>query len=68
VDKKLTTGEVAKRLGVSRQHLNVVITRNPELRPKNKLQAARFSAYLWSEEEVTAVAQYINRGKSVSTE
>ncbi len=68
MNKELTTGEVAKRLGISRQHLNVVITRNPELKPKKKLQAARFSAYLWSEEEVTAVQQYINRGKSVSAE
>lgn len=62
-ERKYTSGEVATMLGIKRQHLIVVITRHPELQPKTKMVATRYSAYLWTEEEIKAVQQYINRNK-----
>lgn len=62
-ERKYTSGEVATMLGIKRQHLIVVITRHPEFRPKTKIEATRYSAYLWTQEEIEAVTQYINRNK-----
>jgi len=63
-----TSSEVAAMLGISRPHLIVIVNRHPELRPKKKVEVATLSAFLWTDDEIGAIRQYINRGKSVSTE
>lgn len=60
---KLTSSEVASRLGIKRPHLIVILNRHPELRPAEKVGGVGFSAYLWSEDEIQAIEQYVNRNK-----
>lgn len=61
--EKLTSSEVADRLGIKRPHLIVILKRHPEFRPAEKVGGVGFSAYLWSEDEIQAVEQYVNRNK-----
>lgn len=57
-----TTKEVARRFGLSITTLGAYLTRHPHLRPKHR---AGF-AFLWTDEEIEALAQHrmrpISRG------
>jgi hypothetical protein len=58
--RKLTTYEVAKRLGISRRNtFAVMLHRHPELRPAEQLEPS--GLLLWGEEDIQRVQDYLNR-------
>ena len=61
--RKLVTSEVAAKLGITRKNLIMVILRNPELKPEERLPNGD---YLWSESEIEAVIERRNRRKHSS--
>lgn len=59
----ITTVAAAQRLGVSRNHLLTILHRHPELKPAAKIQGGRRGIYLWTEEEVDKLKQFMENNK-----
>lgn len=65
-DKRKTSSQAASILGISRPHLIVIISRHEHLRPRKKVQVGAISAFLWTDEEIESVRQYLQSIGSVS--
>jgi len=54
---KKTPAEVAQALGIPKRRIKVALAKQPQLRPREWI--ARPPHYLWSEDEVMAMGEYL---------
>lgn len=59
-ERKKVSAEVAQQLNLSRHYLLTYLSRNPELRPAERLPNGDF---LWSEDEIERLIERRARGK-----
>lgn len=58
--KPTTTSAAAEKLGITRDNLLMILSRNPELKPAVRMPSGRWGVYIWTDAEIEAVREFLD--------